>query len=424
MSLYGPALHHFSAINCGVVLSKHVATTAEKRFTTFCILMVVLVHLSLLSVQWHNVQAARPDFASLYAAGRLALSGGETGEAHAAVPGFKNKSLFSLDGQTFLADRLHPPFEMMIFAPLALLNYQAAYLVWYGCNLIMLIGVPILLWNYIPNLHLWFGYVVILVATFFPVFVTIVQGQDSILLLFLLTLCFTCMKERRELLGGVILALGMFKFTLIIPIVAALVVMRRWRVLVGFASGFLALLLATVALFGPGAIPGYLRFISHRGGGSLETVASEPIMPNLRGFLHSLAAGAAPPAWVDFAVVIGSAVTFALISRRWAAEGGNPSALDLLFSMQVITAAIVSYHLYVHDASVLLLPILLTLNRLAGSTFRTFLGASFVLSVSIMYLVPFIATLRVSMPLFFCASVLLLGGLFVSFRGATVQRTV
>ena len=84
---------------------------------------------------------------------------------------------------------------MMIFAPLALLNYQAAYLVWYGCNLIMLISVPIILWNYIPNLHLWFGYVVILVATFFPIFVTVIQGQDSILLLILLTLCFTCLKK-------------------------------------------------------------------------------------------------------------------------------------------------------------------------------------------------------------------------------------
>lgn len=66
--------------------------------------------------------------------------------------------------------------------------HPAAHLVWYGCNLLMLLGVPVLLWNHLPNLHLYFGFLFILVATFFPVFLTVMQGQDSILV-------------RREFLG-------------------------------------------------------------------------------------------------------------------------------------------------------------------------------------------------------------------------------
>jgi len=158
-----------------------------------------------------------------------------------------------------------------------------------------------------------------------------------------------------------------------------------------------------------------LRFLWQLGGGSPEAYGSEAMMPNLRGFLYALAAGSVSRSWVGPAAVIGSVATFALISRRWAGEAGDPSVLDLLFSMQVVTAVIVSYHLFVHDASVLLLPIVLTMNRLAGSNRRMSSGVSFALgaSISCLYAIPMIAPLRVSMPLFFCASGLLLGGLYM-----------
>ncbi len=142
-------------------------------------------------------------------------------------------------------------------------------------------------------------------------------------------------------------------------------------------------------------------------------------MPNLRGFLHPLAAGAVSQTWVNSAVVLGSILIFAIISRRWTAEADDPSALDLLFSLQVVTAVIVSYHLYVHDDCVLLIPLLLSLNRLAGSNCRKSAGIPFALGASILYLTPFFAPLRVSMPLYFCASGLLLGGLYRSFHRTT-----
>jgi hypothetical protein len=394
-------------------------TTAEKRFTAFCIFLVVIVHLVLMSLEWRiALDPARSDFLALYAAGKVARGGGERENEHSDQPGSNNSPL----GFAGKPDQLHPPFESLIFAPLSLLNYRAAFIAWYGCNLIMLFSVPLLLWSYIPNLHRWFAYAVILSATFLPVLATAVKGQDSLLLLFLLTLCFTCLKSRREILGGIVLALGMFKFTLIIPIAVAFVVMRKWRVLAGFAGSFLALLLATAALFGSGAIPGYLRHLVNRGGGPVDAIGNESTMPNLRGFLHALAAGAVSQTRVDLAVVIGSILIFAIISRRWLAEADEPSALDLLFSMQVVTAVIVSYHLYVHDDSVLLIPILLTLNRLAGSNCRKASGMLFALSASILYFSPFFVSLRVSMPLYFGASGLLLGGLYLSLPGTVAPQ--
>jgi hypothetical protein len=390
-------------------------TAAETRFIAFCILMLILVHSAVLYMQWSNVQAAKPDFAALYSAGKLAVSDGDSRTWHWVSRDSVDRSVVDMNGVTVAADRLHPPFEMLIFAPLAFLKYQAAYLAWFACNLVMLFSVPILLWNYLPNLHHWFAYVMLLVGTFFPVFVTVVQGQDSILLLFLLAYCFSCLKSRRELLAGVALALAMFKFMLVIPIVVALAIMRKRRVLAGFALGFLALLSVTVLVFGNHAIVRYVRFmIQRQSGGQVETAGSESMMPNFRGFVHTLAAGTVSVSWLNSIVVVGSVLTFVLIAIRWAREPDEPSSLDLLFSAQVVIATIVSYHLFVHDASILLLPILLALNRLAGPTCRKGSGLLFALATGIMYVVPHVTALRVSMPIVFGASVLLLGGLCVS----------
>ncbi len=178
-------------------------TSAEKRFIAFCIFLVVIVHLGLLSVEWRNtLKPSQSDFLALYAAGKQARGGGDRDNKISGRSGPMDPVL-EFNG---IPDRLHPPFEQLIFAPLSLFRYQAAFLVWYACNLLMLFSVPFLLWNHIPSLHRWFAYAVILSATFFPVFATVVKGQDSVLLLFLLTLCFLCLKSRREVLGGFVLA--------------------------------------------------------------------------------------------------------------------------------------------------------------------------------------------------------------------------
>jgi hypothetical protein len=394
-------------------------TIPEKKFIAYCIFLVVIVHLVLMSMEWRrSLDPSQSDFLALYAAGRSARFGGERGSEPSSLPGSKN----SVPDFKGIPDQLHPPFEKLIFAPLSLLPYQAAYLLWYGCNLVMVFSVPFLLWRYIPNLHRWFAYFVVMSATFFPVFVAVVKGQDSVLVLFLLTLCFLCLKSRRETLGGVVLALGMFKFTLIIPIAAAFVVRRKWRLLAGFVGSFLAMLLATAALLGTGAIPGYLRFVENRGGPLIDAIGNESLMPNLRGFLHPLATGAVSRAWVGAAVVVGSIAIFAIISRRLRAAADEPSELDLLYSIDIVTAVIVSFHLYVHDDCVLLVPILLTLNRLAGSDCRKTSELLMALSAGIFILSPFIVSLRVSTPLYFFASVLLLWGMSMSLQGTASER--
>jgi hypothetical protein len=60
------------------------------------------------------------------------------------------------------------------------------------------------------------------------------QGQDSIVLLALLIMALDRMERGNLPLVGMLLGLGLFKFQLIIPLIATLTVWKYRKVLVGF----------------------------------------------------------------------------------------------------------------------------------------------------------------------------------------------
>jgi hypothetical protein len=82
-------------------------------------------------------------------------------------------------------------------------------------------------------------------------------------------------------------------------------------------------------------------------------------MPNLRGLIFGLAHTRLSAFWLQALTIILSAATLlavALLARRkqWGAD---------LFLVAIPASAIVSYHLLIHDLSVMLIPIALSLNR-------------------------------------------------------------
>jgi len=389
-----------------MVRSSLVPTSAEKRSISYCVLLVVLVLFALLYLMR---SAGTPDFKALYRSGKVVLAQhGHAPESDAVREEMRK------------ADTLHAPVEMLIFAPLALLSYRAAYLVWFCCNLLMLLCVPALLWNHLPNLHRWFHYLLILIASFFPALVCLLQGQDSILLLFLLTCCYVCLSTGREFRAGALLAMGMYKFVLVVPIVLALALNRRWRALGGFASGCVALLGASIGLVGWAGVMGYVQMILGLSKRPPEVRGSEVFMPNLRGFFHSLGSGVVPEKWLVVATLLVSVAIWVAVNRRLRTVGA--SELDLYFSMQVIVAVAVSYHLYPHDAVILALPLLLMLNRCAGLGFGTPLGRTFAITAFAIYVCPLISPPRISMPIVFCACMGMLMGLYLSVRERAFLR--
>jgi len=176
-----------------------------------------------------------PDFFSFYAAARLyVLKGGS------AVYDIALQKQFELQvtGQT--ADRFivlpyfHPPYYTLLIAPLAALSYREAYYAMAAFNVLLAIGLVAILVRYSLSVH---GRAVIvaaaMIAGFFPLFVTVLQGQSDLVVLVPLAAAYTAWARGRHGWAGVFSALALAKPQLLLLIPVLFLARRAWRALAG-----------------------------------------------------------------------------------------------------------------------------------------------------------------------------------------------
>lgn len=293
------------------------------------------------------------DFSSLYA------SGGMIVEGHRAL-------LFDLAAQAEFQHRVlgmqrvlpmyHLAFESLLFVPLALLPFRAALWLWRILLLAMLALSTRQLaaaFNMARSHALW------LAVAFCPVVVSLVQGQDSILLLFLLSSSMVCMRRGQDRWAGFLLALALFKPHLILPIAVLLAWRRGNRFLQGFLGCAAAVVLISLGMTG---VQGWMQMLAAwRGdvsyaGRQLSGDATH--MPNLRGILCVAGLGAHPALILSGALAL---LLFALVAWRLRSR----RSAEILFPPAIALALLVSTHVYAHDLTVLFIPALalLVANR-------------------------------------------------------------
>ncbi|HKW26226.1 MAG TPA: glycosyltransferase family 87 protein [Terriglobales bacterium] len=304
-----------------------------------------------------EVRQGYPDFTAFYAAGKCVQRG-------------QGSQLYSMQTQARIQQEFasgvkirngplpftHPPFEAALFVPLVFLSYSAAYWVWNAVSLVALAVFLLLLRPNVPKLRGWSETLPLLCGlAFFPVFVCLLQGQDSLLLLLLFGLAFVALKNGRGFVAGICLGLALFRFQLVLPVMAVLLLRRRWKTVAGFATTAAALVGISAAVVGWGGLMNYphqlLQFSHVQAGAAMNP----RIMPNLRGEVVGLA-GDGNSVHVLIGVLSLALVVWA--ASKWKA-GGQQTQFDLGFGLTLVVAVIVSYHLMAHDLSVLLLPLLL-----------------------------------------------------------------
>ncbi len=299
------------------------------------------------------IRQGYPDFTIFYTAGKML----HEGLGHSLYDGGLQYEV----QQTFAAGvRIrkgplpynHPPFEALIFEPLASLDYPTAYLVWIAINLAILGFLPFLLREHIPVLARYPAFVWLLVFLgFFPVLVALLQGQDVILLLLLNALAFAALKRNADTLAGCWLGLGVFKFQLIVPFVLILLCWKRTKVLQSFMVIGAALAAISVAITGwTGALryPGFVLHVEK----FMERDRIAVDMPNLRGLLEGWSFARGFPG----AHVITIALSIALLV--WVIVKGKNRAhssqrFDLQYSVAMGAAVLASYHAFPYDLSLL-----------------------------------------------------------------------
>lgn len=303
------------------------------------------------------------DFTIFYTAGRI-LSQGQGAQLYDNALQYRTQQAFA----PYTAIRKGPlpynhiPVEAVIFVPFSKLPYFQAYVLWNLFNVLLLAGALQILRPHLAALRsqsLLFG--VLLGLASFPVFIALIQGQDILLLLLLLALTYSALRRNASFAAGCWLGLGLFRFTLVLPVVLILAWRRAWKLLGGFALSSAFLAAASAALVGWKTTllyPAYVLRVENRWVGP----ATSRDMPNLRGLIETALTGIVEPRiFVSIIVVLSLALLWFCASRfDW---NSHDPRFDLSFSLALVAAVLASYHAYSHDLSILLIPVLLVANH-------------------------------------------------------------
>jgi hypothetical protein len=251
---------------------------------------------------------------------------------------------------------LHPAYEALVFVPLSFFTYVNAYWVWFGVNLTILACVYRLLRPELLSLSLvapWMAPAAL--AAFLPLGAAIVQGQDTLVVLLFLALAFARFRSSTGLfVAGMLLGLAVFRFQIMIPIIVCFLLWRRWKIVLGFSVTALAAALLSLAVAGFRPYVNVIFSLSLKP----ELAYLGPVyrMPNLRGLIHSLGGSESMILLASLAIL---AVTV---------MAGRGRELQQQLACAVAAAALIGYHAFVYDLSILLIPLALLIGNRQNSS--------------------------------------------------------
>ncbi len=289
------------------------------------------------------------DFCAFYAGARIYLQD-PSGVYDLTLQRATEQELIGRDDIPFN----HPPYELLLWLPLARLSFHAAFWVWRLASLVLLaVASKLLATALCPRLSA--PAIFLRALAFFPVPYCLWMGQDSVLLLAILAACAWLLARRMEWMAGAALGLGLFKPQLILPIAAVYLLLRRWRMLRGFLCSAFAVLAVNIFMVGFAGMRQMMTILLQ--GQTAPHMAIHPsMMPNLRGLPALLPAGHS-----KLGAVLVGAISVGLLLAAWATmQRQQPPASA--FAGLVCFAILVSFHSNLHDLALLLLPILLVMQ--------------------------------------------------------------
>ena len=333
-------------------------------FAALAYLLVVQVALCVMSVR--PALEGHADFRTFYCTGYLVRTG------HA-------NQIYDYEVQKQVQNALvapsdvalpfyHPAYEALLFVPFSLASYRVGYFLFIGFNIALLVISALLMRPYLFGLaSIWPMLPFAVFLLFFPAGIALMQGQNSILLLALYSGAFVAIVAGNDFLAGCLLGLALVKFQIALPVVALFLIWRRWRMIAGFAASGSAVLIASIWLVGLQGLIEHARFLlgvsSGLGtpGDQLRNGIFPRAMPNLRGLLFSLGGAHLPNVWLQ-SEIVGLSLLVLLWTARRRKEITSPGNA---FALAIMCALLVSYHLQIHDLTLLILPITLWLDRVS-----------------------------------------------------------
>jgi hypothetical protein len=348
-----------SQVFCGAKIpaSPQTANRSDQVIVALLPLLLggeLLLWIVLLPVGMHG----DADFAMFYTAGSMVRAG----YAH---------QIYNYDAETRFQNELvsktpapytHLPYEALVFAPLSVLPYRAAYCTFLLLNLGLAISALFLMPR--ADVH---RLSVLTLASFFPVSAAIADGQDSIFLLIIACAAWFLFSRKQEWFAGNLLALGLFRFQIVLPIAGLMFLWKRWRFVAGFVMSAAALLVLSGWLVGFDQLAVYgshllsLSTVTRQETGYSISQSQARRMVSLRALFANILPSA------HIAITLLASIALLL----WVAHRGRLLGRKYQFALAVAFSVLVSYHLFVYDLTILLIPMIAALELAGNGESRT-----------------------------------------------------
>ena len=295
-----------------------------------------------------------PDFFNFYAAAKLFVTNGGSAVYDIAMQRQVELQITGADPSRFIVlPYFHPPYYTLLIAPLAYLDYRNAYYVMAAFNAFLVAALVAILVKSSLRLQ-GRGWMVAaaMIAGFFPLFVTVLQGQSDLVVLVPLAGAYAAWAKGRYGMAGALSALALSKPQLLLLIPILFLARRSWRALASFAGVLLALGVISVAGFGFGPVITYLTSVGTWAiTGHLpntgQLVYTDPAVYSLRNILEAVPGGGKVVAFVILVLLL----ALVALSLSW-----RPDKPRLDFALAIAASLVLSPHQNVHDLALLVIP--------------------------------------------------------------------
>jgi hypothetical protein len=329
------------------------------HFVAFGLAFLLFIQVFVLIGGLRQLRERRYDFRHLYAAGYMVRTGhGTEVYDYVQTKNFQDEVVGKIP-ENFPFN--HLAFEALVFVPFSFLSCQVAYAA------MGLLNVTVLVFTFRaiksrmePLKSVWTFLPIAAFLSFLPFGRTLLQGQDSIVLTALFLGAVLALDNQKNLLAGVLLALGLFKFQFVLPIAALLVAWKQWKAIAGFAIGSAVVVPLSIAVAGLsglklyfGQLLGMSAYLSSALQGTFLVRPDQ--MANFRGLFYGLTERSLGHMPAQILTLASSVILFWWVARQ------KPSAL-----IAILFSALVSYHCLVHDLSIVAVPCLVISAKSAG----------------------------------------------------------
>lgn len=272
----------------------------------------------------------------------------------------------------------YPPLVGRIFSYYARLPVFQAYWLWFGTSLLLYIsGLAAVLAVAYPRDKLKISLMLCLALAFPPfLWFTLISGQLASVAVFSLGCAIYLERRSWGFLSGLALSILSYKPTLLVLVLPMLLLTRRFRGLMGFLAGVVALTGVATILSGTRAWVAYAGMIKvwlHGAGVRGKAIYKHSTLVDLNSMRHDLF-GAGSTFGLIALVLIMALVVAWTVPLLWKSFRGDRSIQHLVWAVTLSWTLLLNLYVPIYDAVLVVIVMCLTLGLLLENDRRDLLG--------------------------------------------------